>query len=103
MRELREISRQMYLPKRAEKELKLLEMQLQDEEELFVQEGARLLAHVLFVRLGIFPPDGVPAYIFAFACFIVEMIIYLLFLYILTFRPSDPISNLSFITSTKFY
>lgn len=29
----------MYLPKRAEKELKLLEMQLQDEEELFIEEG----------------------------------------------------------------
>ncbi|CAM9102053.1 unnamed protein product, partial [Choristocarpus tenellus] len=39
MTELRDISRQMYLPKRAEKELKLLEMQLQDEEELFLKEG----------------------------------------------------------------
>lgn len=39
MKQLRKISRQMYLPKRAEKELKLLEMQLQDEEELFLKEG----------------------------------------------------------------
>lgn len=38
-KELREISRQMYLPKRAEKELKLLEAQLQDEESLFLNEG----------------------------------------------------------------
>ena len=38
-RGLREISRQMYLPKRAEKELKLLEAQLRDEEELFLNEG----------------------------------------------------------------
>ena len=38
-RELREVSRQMYLPKRAEKELKLLEAQLKDEEELFLKEG----------------------------------------------------------------
>lgn len=34
------MSRQMYLPKRAEKELKLLEAQLQDEEDLFLKEGA---------------------------------------------------------------
>ena len=33
------MSRQMYLPKRAEKELKLLEAQLQDEEDLFLKEG----------------------------------------------------------------
>lgn len=39
MKELRDVSRQMYLPKRAEKELKLLEAQLQDEEELFLKEG----------------------------------------------------------------
>lgn len=39
MKELRDISRQMYLPKRAEKELRLLEMQLKDEEDLFVKEG----------------------------------------------------------------
>ena len=38
-KELREMSRQMYLPKRAEKELKLLEAQLQDEEDLFLKEG----------------------------------------------------------------
>ncbi len=40
-KELRELSRQMYLPKRAEKELKLLEAQLQDEENLFLNEGER--------------------------------------------------------------
>ncbi|CAM9427278.1 unnamed protein product, partial [Ectocarpus fasciculatus] len=43
-KELREISRQMYLPKRAEKELKLLEAQLQDEESLFLNEGVELTA-----------------------------------------------------------
>lgn len=42
IKELRAISRQMYLPKRAEKELRLLEMQLRDEEELFVEEGVAL-------------------------------------------------------------
>jgi pre-mRNA-splicing factor ATP-dependent RNA helicase DHX16 len=42
MTELRQISRQLYLPKRAEKELRLLEMQLEDEEELFVREGVAL-------------------------------------------------------------
>ncbi|CAM9175049.1 unnamed protein product [Chrysoparadoxa australica] len=42
MKELRKISRQLYLPKRAEKELKLLELQLKDDDELFVQEGIEL-------------------------------------------------------------
>ncbi|CAN0493772.1 unnamed protein product, partial [Ectocarpus sp. 12 AP-2014] len=43
-KELREISRQMYLPKRAEKELKLLEAQLEDEQNLFLNEGVELTA-----------------------------------------------------------
>ncbi|CAM9520621.1 unnamed protein product, partial [Phaeothamnion confervicola] len=42
MRELRLVSRQTYLPKRAARELKLMEMQLKDEEDLFLKEGVTL-------------------------------------------------------------
>ncbi|KAG5180936.1 P-loop containing nucleoside triphosphate hydrolase protein [Tribonema minus] len=44
MAEMRALSRQVYLPKRADKELRLLEMQLRDEEELFAAEGVTLTA-----------------------------------------------------------
>jgi hypothetical protein len=42
IKEMRELSRQLYLPKRADKELRLLEAQLRDEEELFTAEGVAL-------------------------------------------------------------
>ncbi len=42
VRFLLNVSRQLYLPKRAEKELRLLEMELEDEEDLFLREGVKL-------------------------------------------------------------